>query len=175
MGFRRRSCCRCGRRRRPGAGRRPRRRVYDRMAASGNASVTGEPAALPAIVFLTTRRKILFASVAFLLFASSTVAGCVALDVYARHRARGLGLNAWGYRGPAIGRKQPGEARIAAPGGSTVFGYGVAWTDAWPFYLERRIKASRHQRPQLANLGMPRDSAATFAATLDDYAYLKCD
>jgi lysophospholipase L1-like esterase len=144
------------------------------MATSGNARVTGEPAAAPTIV-LTTRRKVLFASVAFLLFASSTVAGCVALDAYARHRARGLGLNAWGYRGPAIGRKQPGEARIAALGGSTVFGYGVAWTEAWPFHLERRIKASRHQRATLVNLGMPRDSAATFAATLDDYAYLKCD
>jgi lysophospholipase L1-like esterase len=146
------------------------------MATSDNARVTGGPAAAPPIV-LTTRRKILFGGAAFILVALSAVAGFLALDVYLRHRARGLGLNAWGYRGAAAGRKQPGEARIAALGGSTVFGYGVAWTEAWPFYLERRINASpsRRQRATLVNLGMPRDSAATFADTLDDYAYLKSD
>jgi len=138
------------------------------------ASISSGPA--PAVV-LTTRRKIVFALVAFLMVAIAFVLGLLALDIYVRHRASNFALNAWGYRGAAAGAKKPGETRIGTLGGSTVFGYGVAWTEAWPYYLERQINAGR-PRPvpaTVVNLGVPRDSATTFAATIDDYAYLKCD
>ena len=134
------------------------------------------PAAAPGVV-LTTRRKIVFACVAFLIVVIALLGGLLALDIYLRHRARSFGLNAWGYRGPAAGHKKPGETRIGTLGGSTVFGFGVAWTEAWPYYLERQINAGRprHLPATVVNLGVPRDSAATFADTIDDYAYLKSD
>jgi hypothetical protein len=133
-------------------------------------------AAAPTVV-LTTRRKIVYASVAFFMVAIAVLSGLLLVDIYLRHRVKSFGLNAWGYRGPAMGRKKPGEARIGTLGGSTVFGYGVAWTEAWPYDLERQINAGR-PRPAPAtvvNLGVPRDSATTFVDTIDDYGYLKCD
>jgi lysophospholipase L1-like esterase len=132
--------------------------------------------AAPAVV-LTMRRKIVFAFVAFFMVATFVAGGLLALDIYLRHRVKSFGLNAWGYRGPAAAAKKPGETRIGTLGGSTVFGYGVAWTEAWPYYLERQINAG-HPRPvpaTVVNLGVPRDSAVTFVDTIDDYAYLKCD
>ena len=123
------------------------------------------------------RRKVLFACAAILMSATLAVAGLLALDILLRHRATGLGLNAWGYRGPAAGHKKQGESRIGALGGSTVFGYGLPWTEAWPAYLEQQINArpAAHAPATVINLGMPRDSASTFAMTIDDYTYLKCD
>jgi lysophospholipase L1-like esterase len=132
--------------------------------------------AAPAVA-LTTRRKIVFACVAFFIVAISGLGALLALDIYLRHRVKGFGVNAWGYRGPAAGDKRPGETRIGTLGGSTVFGFGVDWTEAWPYYLERHINTGRPgQVPAtVVNLGVPRDSATTFAATIDDYAYLKSD
>ena len=43
-------------------------------------------------------------------------------DLYLHHKH---GVNAWGYRGPVIGRKQPGEKRVAILGGSTTWGFGL--------------------------------------------------
>jgi lysophospholipase L1-like esterase len=127
-------------------------------------------------VVLSNRRRIVFAFVAFAAATFAVVAGLLIIDIYLHHRARGLGLNVWGYRGPAVGRKKPGEARIATLGGSTAFGYGVPWTESWPALLERRINLDRPGRAaSVVNLGLPRDSATTFAATIDDYDYLKCD
>jgi lysophospholipase L1-like esterase len=133
-------------------------------------------AAAPTVV-LTTRRKVVYASVAFLMVAIAVLSGLLLADIYLRHRVKSFGLNAWGYRGPAAGAKKPGEKRIGTLGGSTVFGYGVAWTEAWPYYLERQINAGRpqHVAATVINLGVPRDSATTFVDTIGDYAYLKSD
>jgi lysophospholipase L1-like esterase len=126
---------------------------------------------------LSTRRKIAFALAAFLIVTVGLCASVLALDVYLHHRSQGLGLNVWGYRGPAVGRKQPGETRIVTLGGSTVFGFGLPWTEAWPFYLEREINARRPAKTpaSVINLGVPRDSAGTFVSTIGDYEYLKGD
>src|SRR5438132_1012695 len=97
----------------------------------------------PPTIVLSRRRKIVFACVACLLAVVSALAGLVVLDIYLRHRVQSFGLNAWGYRGPAVGRKQSGETRIGALGGSTVFGFGLSWTEAWPHDLERQINATR--------------------------------
>src|SRR5690349_12048018 len=125
---------------------------------------------------MTRSRTVAFACATLVLACVGAVAVLLALDVYARHRASDFGLNAWGYRGPAVARKQAGELRIAALGGSTVFGYGLPWTEAWPHYLEQQLAAARRDRAiTVVNLGVPRDSARTFFATLDDYAYLGPD
>jgi lysophospholipase L1-like esterase len=128
-------------------------------------------------VAMTTRRKIVFAIAAFLIVTLGLCTAVLALDIYLHYRAQGLGLNVWGYRGPAVGSKRPGETRIVTLGGSTVFGFGLPWTEAWPFYLERQLNAGR-QGPRattVINLGVPRDSAGTFVATIGDYEYLKGD
>ena len=128
-------------------------------------------------ILLTRRRKIVFACVACLMAVGATVTCLLVLDIYLRHRIQSFGLNAWGYRGPSVGSKKAGETRIGTLGGSTVFGYGLPWTEAWPYDLERQINAGLSGRvpATVVNLGVPRDSAATFVATIDDYAYLQCD
>jgi lysophospholipase L1-like esterase len=126
---------------------------------------------------LSTRRKVAFACVTFLLVGMLAVATLFAADVYVHYRVQRLDLNFWGYRGPSVGRKKTGESRVVALGGSTVFGYGLSWTEAWPHRLESRINAARagNAPARVLNLGVPRDSATTFVATLQDYAYLKPD
>jgi len=127
---------------------------------------------------LSRRRKIVFAIVAFVTVTIALFVCLLVLDIYLHHRVEGVaGVNVWGYRGPVVGRKPPGETRIVTLGGSTVFGFGLPWTEAWPYYLERQVNAARPgQVPaKVVNLGVPRDSAATYVATIDDYDYLKGD
>ena len=126
---------------------------------------------------MTTRRKVVFASVVFVITVVSTVGALLAVDIYLHYRVQRLDLNVWGYRGPAAGRKKPGEIRVATLGGSTVFGYGVPWNESWPYYLEQKINAARtgHVSATVVNLGVPRDSATTFVTTIRDYDYLRPD
>ena len=70
------------------------------------------------------------------------------VDLFLHKRAeRSAGLNRWGYRGPIVGSKQPGETRIAVLGGSTAFGYGVPWFEAAPAVLEQRSRRSAPDSP----------------------------
>ena len=124
------------------------------------------------------RRKVLYAVVTFVTITGGLLGALLALDVYLHHRVQNVsGVNVWGYRGPAIGSKRPGETRIAAIGGSTVFGYDLPWTESWPYYLERQINLQRQGSGPVTvvNLGIPTDSARMFVATMDDYVYLKAD
>ena len=125
---------------------------------------------------LTRRKKIVFAlitmSLAFIVMAGLLLAA----DLVLHHRAqRSAGLNRYGYRGPVIGRKQPGELRVVMLGGSTVFGYGVAWNESIPAYLETALEA-RLQRPvTVVNLGFNNEGAYAFRPNLEDFAYLDYD
>ncbi|MEO8679336.1 MAG: SGNH/GDSL hydrolase family protein [Vicinamibacterales bacterium] len=127
---------------------------------------------------MTRRRFIAFALAAMALSAVVTVAGLLAVDLYLHHRAeRSAGLNRWGYRGPVVGAKAPGELRVVMLGGSTVFGYGVMWDQAIPAQLERALA---QRRPGLAsarvvNLGFNNEGAYAFQPTLEDFAYLDYD
>jgi len=87
------------------------------------------------------------------------------------------GVNIWGYRGPTVGRKVGDEYRIVVLGASTVFGYGVVWSDAFPAQLERKLRAtSSTARPfSVVNLGYNNEGAYSFRFTLRDYAYLQPD
>jgi lysophospholipase L1-like esterase len=75
-----------------------------------------------------------------------------------------------------MGKKKPGERRVIVIGGSTAFGYGLRWNESFPYYLEQKLKVREPRTPvSVVNLGIPTDSARTFVATLNDYAYLDYD
>jgi lysophospholipase L1-like esterase len=123
-----------------------------------------------------TRRK-------FAAFATITVVGSVVLsvsallaaDLYAHRRVeRSVGVNRQGFRGPVVGRKQPGETRIVMLGGSTVFGYDVEWDDTIAAALERRLR-ERHPNTRVINLGFIAEGSLAFVPTLESYEYLDYD
>ena len=141
--------------------------------------MTTPPPARPARRRMPTRRRVLVIVTALLIMAVVGVASLLALDVYLHHRVQyDAGVNVWGYRGPVIGKKKPGERRIIVIGGSTAFGYGMRWNEAFPYYLEQKLNAREYGTANpvsVVNLGIPTDSARTFVATLNDYAYLDYD
>lgn len=121
----------------------------------------------------------------FGLFAAATIVASVVvmlvavlgLDLYAHHRAdRSAGLNRWGYRGPIVGRKQPGEVRVAMLGGSTTFGYGGFWQEAIPALLETELRARHTERRWTClNLGFNTEGAWAFLPNLEDFSHLDYD
>ncbi|MGZ8847516.1 MAG: SGNH/GDSL hydrolase family protein [Pyrinomonadaceae bacterium] len=96
------------------------------------------------------------------------------IDFYL-HRKHGVNL--WGYRGPAVGLKQPGEKRVAVLGGSTTWGYGLAVGQDFPAQLQRQLtKANAGKGPiNLLNLGFNNEGAYSFTNTMNDYDYLNYD
>ncbi len=121
-------------------------------------------------------RRVWFAFAAIVAASAMTVAALLAADMYLHHRAeKSAGLNVWGYRGPAAGRKKPGETRVVVLGGSTVFGYGVLWDQAFPALLEKQLNASASDRFTVINLGYNSEGAYAFRLTLEDFAYLNYD
>jgi lysophospholipase L1-like esterase len=117
-----------------------------------------------------------FAGLAMLLSTAAAGGGLLALDLYLHYRH---GVNLWGYRGPVLGPKAPGERRVAVVGGSTAWGYGVTRADAFPAILERRLDEVRHRQGagpvRVANLAYNNEGAYSFRFTLEDYAYLHYD
>ena len=126
---------------------------------------------------MTRRKFFLFAAAAALLSVVVMLAGLLALDLYIHHRAeRSAGLNRWGYSGPVVGRKQPGETRVAVLGGSTTFGYGVTWDEAMPALLEQRLNQRFPDRLWRGlNLGYNNEGAFAFLPNLEDFAHLDYD
>ena len=96
-------------------------------------------------------------------------------DLYAHNRVeRSAGLNRHGYRGPVVGRKQPGDTRVVMLGGSTVFGFNAEVEDALPAQLDRAL-ASVKPRVQVVNLGFHGEGSVAFVPTLRSYEYLDYD
>lgn len=126
---------------------------------------------------LTRRKFFAFATVAMLLSLLIMLAGALTVDVYLHHRAeRSAGLNRWGYRGPVVGRKGPGEVRVVMLGGSTAFGYGGTWNEAIPALLEQQLnQIDSGRRWRGINLGYNNEGAYSFTFTLKDFAYLDYD
>jgi lysophospholipase L1-like esterase len=136
---------------------------------------TPVPSAAPR---LPRKRRLIYATLAMGLAFAVCVLGLLAVDVYLHHRVQyTAGVNVWGYRGDTVGEKEPREQRLIALGGSTVFGYGLPWNESWPYYLEQKLAQGRERnRPvRVVNLGVPADTARTFAYTLDAYEYLEPD
>jgi hypothetical protein len=123
------------------------------------------------------RRKLAFALTAMMLSGLGTSGLLLAADLLMHQRAeRSAGLNRWGYRGPVVGRKQPGEMRAVMVGGSTVFGYGGPWHEAAPAFLEAELRRAHPDTPiTVVNLGYNNEGAFAALPTLEDYRYLDYD
>jgi lysophospholipase L1-like esterase len=75
-----------------------------------------------------------------------------------------------------VSGKHVGEPRIAVLGGSTAFGYGVTWGDAFPAALERALNVAAPQKHwSVVNLGYNNEGAYSFRFTLEDFRYLTPD
>lgn len=127
-------------------------------------------------MLLSRRKKIAFALVATSLAAVAALGALLIADLILHHRAeRSAGLNRQGYRGPVAGRKQPGELRVVMLGGSTVFGYGVAWDESIPMKLEARLRQRLSGPVSVINLGFNNEGAFAFVPNLEDFAFLDYD
>jgi len=84
-----------------------------------------------------------------------------------------------GLPGPAVGKKQPREKRIAVVGGSTAWGYGLTAPQSFPGQLQQRFAArvrSEGGPPiNVLNLASNSEGAYSFQYTLSDYDYLDYD
>jgi hypothetical protein len=121
-------------------------------------------------------KRWLFHAAAIALVLAMVAGALFALDVYVHYRlARYAALNIWGYRGPVVGRKQPGERRVLVVGGSTAFGVGFPPEQAFPAMLERKLLAQSPSPITVINLGFPGENAYAFRPTLEDYKYLNPD
>lgn len=105
-----------------------------------------------------------------------SVSALLGVDLYLHHKH---GVNLWGYRGPAVGKKQPGEQRIAVLGGSTTWGFGLSAGQDFPGQLQHRFtdRARTEGGPPInvLNLGFNNEGAYSFKYTLRDYDYLDYD
>jgi hypothetical protein len=104
--------------------------------------------------------------------------GVVMLDVALHDPAHRF--NKWGYRGPVLATKRPGELRLAVVGGEIVFGSAVDSEGTISHFLARNMRQgwrTRHLSAPVtvANLGVPRDVVTSLPTTLDDFAYLEPD
>jgi hypothetical protein len=125
---------------------------------------------------LSRRKKIVFALVTMSLVVIGGLLLLLLADLVLHYRAeRSAGLNRHGYRGPVAGRKQSGELRVAMLGGSTVFGYGVPWSESVPVQLEPLLQQRLGRRVTVVNLGFNNEGAFAFAPNLEDFAYLDPD
>jgi hypothetical protein len=127
---------------------------------------------------MTRQRKWAFAAITIGLAVGVAALFLVGVDVYLHHRVQNLGgVNVWGYRGPTIGAKRGNETRIVVLGGSTAFGYGLPWTESFPYLLQDDLNArARAGRAYtVINLGAPGQGAFGFQFDLRDYAYLHYD
>src|SRR4051794_17446861 len=89
---------------------------------------------------VSRRKRIVFAFTAVVVSFVVLVGAVFAIDIRLHRKYQtSAGFNIWGYRGPAVGRKQPGEYRIVVLGGSAAYGYGVEWNQAVPALLEQRL------------------------------------
>lgn len=105
-----------------------------------------------------------------------TVSILLGADLYLHHKH---GINLWGYRGPSVGKKQPGEKRIAVLGGSTAWGYGLTAPQSFPGQLQQRfaerVRSEGKPPINVLNLASNNEGAYSFQYTLSDYDYLDCD
>jgi hypothetical protein len=128
------------------------------------------------VLTLSRRRHLLFAVATLLGTAGALMSLLLVADVYAHKKYERTALvNIWGYRGPTVGRKAPGEVRVAVLGGSTAFGYGRAWDASMPYLLEQRLNAAAKGRFSVVNLAFNNEGAFAVRFTLEDYAWLDYD
>ena len=127
-------------------------------------------------MMLGRRKKLVFALLAMSLSIVGALVLLLVADLVLHYRAeRSAGLNRYGYRGPVVPRKQPGELRVVMLGGSTVFGYGVSWNESIPSQLEPRLQQRLGRPVKVVNLGFNNEGAFAFVPNLEDFEYLDYD
>ena len=127
---------------------------------------------------MSRRHRVVFTLAAVLVSFVAATGALLAIDIHLHTKYQtSAGFNVWGYRGPAVGGKQPGEYRVVVLGGSAAYGYGVTWNQAIPALLEQRLAAvaSPGRTFRVVNLAYNNEGAYSFAFTLRDYAYLNYD
>src|SRR3989440_5949307 len=134
------------------------------------------PVVSAAISFRARLRRIVPKAAATVVSTGVMVSLLLGADLYL-HRKHGI--NVWGYRGPAVGRKQPGEKRIAVLGGSTAWGFGLSAGQDFPGRLQQMFaeRARTEEGPPInvLNLSFNDEGAYSFKYTLKDYDYLDYD
>ena len=124
---------------------------------------------------LSPLKRLVFAAIAIGGSFALMLLGLFAADLYAHSRVeRSAGLNRYGYRGPVVGAKRPGEVRVVMLGGSTVFGFDVEVEETVPALLERQLQQS-DPNVRVVNLGYHQEAAIAFVPTLRSYNYLAYD
>jgi len=122
------------------------------------------------------KKRIVFKFLSVLFSTLTCISILASIDLYLHYKH---GINLRGYRGPSLGRKQPGERRVAILGGSTTWGFGLRAGQDFPAQLQRMLTQSTEpQRPSsinVLNLGFNNDGAYSFKYTLKDYEYLDYD
>jgi hypothetical protein len=124
------------------------------------------------------RRRVAFAAIAVTIAFVGAFAALLGVDIYLHSKyEQSAGFNVWGYRGPRVGQKQPGEYRVVMLGGSSAYGYGVTWDRAIPALLERGLQrvAEPGRRFRVVNLSYNNEGAYSFTFTMKDYEYLQYD
>jgi hypothetical protein len=128
---------------------------------------------------LSRGRRIAFTLVAMVAAATIAMMALFAVDLYLHRKfERSAGLNIWGYRGPAVGRKQVDEYRVVMVGGSTTYGYGTYPNEAIAAILEHDLAGHAigpFRRYTVVNLGYNSEGAYAFKFTLNDYVSLRYD
>src|SRR5438552_2361466 len=134
------------------------------------------PVVSAAISFRARLRRIVPKAAATVVSTVVMVSLLLGADLYL-HRKHGI--NVWGYRGPAVGQKQPGEKRIAVLGGSTAWGFGLSAGQDFPGRLQQMFaeRARTEEGPPInvLNLSFNDEGAYSFKYTLKDYDYLDFD
>jgi hypothetical protein len=127
---------------------------------------------------VTTKKRVVFAAIAMVMALVVPSCALLAADVYLHRKVERLAsVNVWGYRGPTAGKKQPGEHRLVVLGGSTAFGYGLTWDEAFPAQLETDLRPLLRGTASVSvvNLGFNAQGAYSFKFTLQDYLNLDYD
>ena len=119
-------------------------------------------------------KRFIFKLITVLISTFVCVSVLVGIDLYLHHKH---GINLRGYRGPSLGRKQPGEKRVAILGGSTTWGFGLKAGQDFPAQLQTMLAERRDVSAPInvLNLGFNNEGAYSFKFTLQDYAYLEPD
>ncbi len=129
---------------------------------------------------LTKKKYIIYAVIGVVISTVSALGVLAAVDFHLHKKYNLLGgYNKWGYRGPIVGKKKPGEKRIVVLGGSTALGYGLKPEKSFPAYLERsineRVRELNLRHVGVVNLAYNNEGAYSFIYTLRDYGYLNYD
>src|SRR6266852_1097457 len=118
-------------------------RILKRLSAKRRTTTVSDQTPVVSAALSPHRRlkRITLKAATTIVSTAAIVSILLGADLYLHHKH---GMNLWGYRGPAVGRKQPGEKRIVVLGGSTAWGFGLGVGQDFPGQLQRRF--AEHSR-----------------------------